>query len=76
MQSLGNISKHQAELVMAERQQEIVEGKYPIVKDYKKILFFEICAEFLQWARIHKLSFKRDEQFVKHLQSFFGNIPL
>jgi len=76
IESLGKITKREAELIMAQRQKDIAEGKYPIIKDYKKIYFYEICKEFLQWSRVYKRSFKRDGQFVKHLQSFFGDIPL
>ncbi len=75
-ESLGKVTRKKAELIMFQRQKEIVEGKYPITKDYKKILFFDICGEFLQWSNVHKRSFKRDGQFIKHLQDFFGNIPL
>lgn len=75
-ESLGQVTRKKAELIMIQRQKEILEGKYSVIKDYKKILFFEVCSEFLQWSGLHKRSFVRDGQFIKHLQSFFGNIPL
>ncbi|NVM56440.1 MAG: site-specific integrase, partial [Candidatus Helarchaeota archaeon] len=61
---------------MAQRQKEIAEGKFPIIKDYKKVLFFDICHEFLEWSRAHKRSYLRDEGIIKNLKSYFGNIPL
>ena len=76
IESLGRITKRQAELIMAQRQKEIAEGKFPIIKDYKKVLFFDICHEFLEWSRAHKRSYLRDEGIIKNLKSYFGNIPL
>ena len=76
VESLGRVTKRQAELIMAQRQREIAEGKFPIIKDYKKTSFFDICDEFLEWSRAHKRSYIRDEGLVKNLKSYFGNIPL
>ena len=76
VESLGRITKRQAELIMAQRQEEIAEGRFPIIKDYKKTSFFDICDEFLEWSRAHKRSYTRDEGLVKNLKSYFGNIPL
>jgi integrase len=76
IESLGRITKREAELIMAQRQKEIAEGRFPIIKDYKKVLFFDICDEFLEWSRTHKRSYIRDEGLVKNLKSYFGNIPL
>ncbi len=76
VESLGRITKRQAELIMAQRQKEIAEGRFPIIRDYKKIPFFDICDEFLEWSRAHKRSYIRDEGLVKNLKSYFGNIPL
>lgn len=75
-ESLGQITRKEAKLIMAQRQKEILEGKFWATKDYKRISFFEICSEFLKWSSLHKRSYKRDCQFVKHLQLFFGNISL
>jgi len=76
VESLGRVTKRQAELIMAQRQKEIAEGKFPVIKDYKKTSFFEICDEFLEWSRAHKRSYIRDEGLVKNLKSYFGNILL
>jgi len=76
VESLGRITKREADLIMAQRQKEIAEGRFPIIKDYKRVLFFDTCDEFLEWSRAHKRSYIRDEGLVKNLKSYFGNIPL
>jgi len=76
VESLGKITKREAELIMAQRQKEIAEGRFPIIKDYGRILFFKTCDEWLEWSRAHKRSYIRDEGLVKKLKSYFGNIPL
>jgi len=76
VESLGNVSKHRAELIAAERKMAIAEGRHVSIKEYKKVMFYDICEEFLSWSRLHKKSYKRDIQLINNLKRFFGNIPL
>jgi len=76
VESLGRITEKKAMDIFAQTRTEILEGKHPILKNYKKILFFDICEEFLQWSRAHKRSYLRDEGLVKNLKFYFRNVPL
>ena len=65
-------SKTQAEKVLQVRKAEILTGKFQL-KDTKKSPLFDIFAnEYLDWAKLHKKSWKRDRDSIKHLKQHFG----
>ena len=62
-----------AETLLAKKKVEITENKYFDMTEFKKVRFDEVANDFLEWSRVHKRSFKRDEGIVKNLMSYFGN---
>jgi integrase len=77
VESLGRIKKREAQSKMAERIKQIDDGIYSMVREYKKVLFFDVCDDYLRWESGNdKPSFKEHEQSIKKFKSYFGNLPL
>jgi integrase len=64
-------TKKQAELTMAKRRVEIFEGRFD-VKRAPRVRFEEMAAKYMDWARVNKRSWDRDELSLKHLAKEFG----
>ena len=65
-------SKREAEKALAVRKAEIVQGKFNFKKKARKISFREFAAKYLDYARINKRSWRRDETSLKSLVPIFG----
>ncbi len=72
-ESTGTASRREAEKFYALRISEVERGVY--VKPVK-ISLTEFGERYLGYAKTHKRSWKRDEQMMSQLQSFFGNAQL
>jgi integrase len=72
---LGEIPLPQAKRILAQHMQAIVENKY-LVPEKPVITFSEAAESFLAYSRSRKRTFRRDEEIVKNLKSFFGSRPL
>ena len=69
-------NKRLAQTLLAKRRVEITENKYFDMAGFKKIYFDEVAKDFLEWSRVHKKSFKRDEGIIKNLMPHFGGCYL
>ena len=72
-ESTGTANRREAEKFLALRISEVERGVYakPVVVSLK-----EFGERFLDYARTHKRSWKRDEQMLGHLQAHFGDVHL
>jgi len=62
----------EARILLGKRQDEIIENPNIDPTRFKKVGFDEISEDFLEWSRVHKRSFRRDEGIVKNLMPYFG----
>jgi integrase len=72
-ESTGTTNRREAEKFYALRRSEVERGVYA---KRVKISLMEFGECYLGYARTHKRSWKRDEQMLGQLQSFFGNADL
>lgn len=72
-ESTGTANKREAEKFYALRLSEVERGVY--VKPVR-ISLDEFGKRYLGYARTHKRSWKRDEQMLERLQTYFGNTDL
>ncbi len=70
-ESTGTANKREAEKFYALRLSEVERGVY--VKPVR-ISLDEFGKRYLGYARTHKRSWKRDEQMLGQLQSYFGQL--
>jgi integrase len=72
-ESTGTANRRQAETFLALRISEVKRGVYvkPVVVSLK-----EFGERFLDYAKTHKRSWRRDEQMLGHLERHFGNVNL
>jgi integrase len=72
-ESTGSTNRREAEKFYALRRSEVERGVYakPVI-----VSLAEFGGRYLEYARTHKRSWKRDEQMLGQLQSFFGNANL
>ena len=68
-------SKRDAENALAAIKADILRGEYRFKKD-RKIRFEDFAKEYLDYAKINKRSWGRDESSLKRLLPFFGNMLL
>lgn len=70
-------SKKMAELALKEIELKIVKGKFLRITEPKKIVFDELCDEYLKFSKANKApqSYRRDQVNVKNLlKSFSGKL--
>ncbi len=72
-ESTGTKNRREAERFCALRLSEVSRGAYtkPV-----KLLLTELGERYLAHAKMHKRSWKRDEQLLANLSDFFGNVNL
>jgi integrase len=72
-ESTGTANRREAEKFYALRRSEVERGVYakPVIVALK-----EFGERFLDYAKIHKRSWRRDEQMLGHLERHFGNVSL
>lgn len=68
-ESTGTANRREAEKYLALRISEVQRGVF--VKPVNTTLA-ELCERYIEYAKLHKRSWKRDEQMLAHLQEFFG----
>lgn len=68
-ESTGTANKREAEKYLALRISEVQRGVF--VKPVNTTLA-ELGERYIEYAKLHKRSWKRDEQMLAHLQEFFG----
>jgi len=69
-----DITKALARKVYAIRKAQVAEGKFNLAEVRKTPLFAKFANRYLEeYSKINKMSWKRDEQSMKHLNKFFGN---
>ena len=68
-------SEKDAENALAAIKADILRGEYRFKKD-RKIRFEDFAKEYLDYAKINKRSWGRDESSLKRLLPFFGNMLL
>lgn len=68
-------SEKDAENALAAIKADILRGEYRFKKD-RKIRFEDFAKEYLDYAKINKRSWGRDESSLKRLLPFFGNCLL
>ncbi|NIO48011.1 MAG: tyrosine-type recombinase/integrase [Candidatus Aminicenantes bacterium] len=68
-------SKRDAENALAAIKADILRGEYRFKKD-RKVRFEDFAKEYLEYAKINKRSWTRDESSLKRLLSFFGDMLL
>lgn len=64
-------TKREAELILAGVLKDISSNIYEIKQNQRKVMFFEICEDFLNYGKGHKRSWHDDVCSIKHLKSFF-----
>lgn len=74
-ESVGT-SKRLAETVLAKRKAEIAEGRFLLRKKEPKMTFSEMAANYLDYSRNNKKSFKRDILSCCKLKEYFGDTPV
>jgi len=65
-----------AEKVYAKRKLQIAEGKFFDQEKVKKFSFEELCVNYVEYAKVNKLSWKRDQISVNHLRQYFSQNSL
>ena len=72
-ESTGTANRREAEKFLALRISEVHRGVYakPVIVSLK-----DFGERFLDYARTHKRSWKRDEQMMAHLRRHFGDVNL
>ena len=68
-------SKRDAENALSAVKADILRGEYRFKKD-RKIRFEDFAREYLEYAKVNKKSWGRDESSLKRLLPFFGDCPL
>jgi hypothetical protein len=69
-ESTHKTNRKEAEKLLALRQADVARGLYQIPC---KITLKEFSAKYLEYAKVNKRSWERDNQMLKHFESFFGN---
>lgn len=69
-------SRKLAEKALAVRKASIAQGKFEIRDTKTSISFAELCKKYLEYAKVNKKSWRRDEFSIKNLMSFFENKKL
>ena len=76
-ESTGGASHREAQVILMQRKQEVLEGKDP--KRARKIkgnmLFRDLAVEYQEWASFQK-SIKNKIYLIKNLVGSFGNVPI
>lgn len=67
--SSGSSSKKVAENLLALKKSEVLRGEFKLPS---KITFGELGTKYMDYAKLHKRSWLRDEQMLKSLNAFFG----
>jgi len=66
-------SRKEAEVMLAARMKDIREKKFNLdIRKEKKVLFDDLCREFLAYSKTNKRSYERDVLSVKMLKQAFG----
>lgn len=66
-------TRRQALVALAARRKDIYEGKFNLdIRREKKVLFDDLCREFLAYSKTNKRSYERDVLSVKMLKQAFG----
>ena len=65
-------SRKLAEAVLGKRKVQIAEGKFLDVSGRAKIKFESLTAEYLEFSKINKRSWRRDQVSIKNLKAVFG----
>lgn len=65
-------SKTQAKAVLAKRKGEIVSGKFKLKDAIKTPSFDKFAHDYLEWAKLNKKSWERDQDSIGHLARHFG----
>lgn len=68
---IGEI-KTQAKAALAKRMGDIVTGKYELKKAAKSPRFDRFCDDYLEWAKLNKKSWQRDNYSILELKKYFG----
>lgn len=75
-ETVGNDLKL-AKMELAKRNLEISQAKeakkYPEFLLQKEILFDDFAKDYLQWSKVNKRSWKRDEQLIANLKTHFAD---
>jgi hypothetical protein len=75
-ESSCSCSFREAQGVLIQRKQEVIEGKTPLPrKRIRNHSFRELSEHYLTWARKQR-AFKSKEGFIRQLLDTFGNCPL
>jgi len=73
-EKLGQIPLKLAKTIRDQRMLELAQGKYLGLKP--KVTFKEAADAFLDYARNRKRSWAKDQEMMKKLNDFFGDMPL
>ena len=65
----------EAQALLIQRKNAVLEGKEPVVKRIKNYTFFELRDEYLEHVK-HQKSFASKKGFIKLLCAEFGNMSL
>jgi len=66
-------SRKEAEAMLAARMKDIREKKFNLdIRKEKKVLFDDLCREFLAYSKTNKRSYERNVLSVKMLKQAFG----
>jgi len=68
-------TKHEAELEFAQILNNISSDDYQLRLLQRKVTFFEIAEDFLDYSRARKRSFEKDGVSVRRLKQHIGEIP-
>jgi integrase len=75
-ESTGGASHREAQVMLLQRKQEVLEGKDPVAKrKISKYLFSQLAEQYIIWAEDQK-SYRSKRYLIIKLVEHFGNIPL
>lgn len=71
----GARTKSEAKAYLREIERQIDRGEY-VPRKRKEVLFEVLADYYMKWAKLNKLSWKRDQIFVNHFIPFFKGMML
>ncbi|HBH17914.1 MAG TPA: hypothetical protein DDX14_03055 [Cyanobacteria bacterium UBA9579] len=70
-------TKRDAEKAEARLKSDLLQGKYDLAENMGEILFDNLANEFIKYAEVNRISWKRsDAHIIKTLKAFFNNRKL
>jgi len=65
-------TKREAEAILVSILKDLSDRVYEVKQRQREVTFFEICDDFMAYGKARKRSWKRDQEHIVHLKSFFG----